>query len=154
MNNTVRTVVLPPPMKLRPFQVPDCRDRGEPRQCSDLLAVEGAQFGEFGDQLARDDRPDAGDRRQEIFGLAPGGRAAHGFVDVPVEIGEFLLERPDQPFDRAAHPRQSDAAQALALRAHHLDDLAATGDEIGQDLRRLVGQRANLRCRRLGDVGG
>jgi hypothetical protein len=78
-------------------------------------------------------------QRREILRLALGGRTARGVVDVPIEIDETLLERSDPPFDRAAEPRRGHAAQASALRAHRLDDPAAAGDEIGRQLRRLVG---------------
>jgi len=43
--------------------------------------------------------------------------------------------------------------QALALRHDHLDDLAATGHQVGQQAGRPIGQRTDLRPRGLGEAG-
>ena len=88
MNNALRTAVRPPPMKLLPRHWPDWRVNGAtPTKAAILLAVEPAQFGQFGDQRAGNDRADARHRGQQVFLVPPGWRAAHGVVDVGIDAG-------------------------------------------------------------------
>lgn len=52
------------------------RERREASERGDLLAVELAEFRQFGDQRAGDDWADTGYRGEQVLFLAPGRRAA------------------------------------------------------------------------------
>ena len=71
----------------------DADERGE------LAAVERAQFGQFGDEGARRDRPYSGNRGQKLFCLAPSRRSPHIGIDVDVDFCEFLLEEAKMAVD-------------------------------------------------------
>lgn len=103
----------------------------EPGESGDSSAIERAELGQLGDQGAGDDGADARHGREEVLLLAPGGRAAHGPVDVVVEAVELAGERLQEPIDALAHAGRR-AGAALALGGHHGDDLAPPGDEIGE----------------------
>lgn len=64
-------------------------------QGRDLLGVERAQLGQFGQQCAGDGLADARHRGQQVLALPPDGRAAHGLVDLQVERLELVLEEGD-----------------------------------------------------------
>src|SRR5262249_370097 len=66
---------------------------GKADKCRDLLAAEGPKLGQFGNERARDCRPDTGHRREQVLFLAPGGRATYGIVNVRLDAGELTLER-------------------------------------------------------------
>ena len=98
---------------------------GEGREAGegcDLLAVEGAEFGQFGDEGARNDRADARHGGEEVLLVAPGRRAAHGVIDVVIDAGEFLLERVEEAGDALLEPRGGPLL-ALAFGADHVNDL-------------------------------
>ena len=112
-----------------------------------------AEFGQLGKQGSGNGLADAGNRGQQLLLLAPGRRAAHGLVDVGLEAGELLLQRGEQAGDALLQTRLGQALLPLPLGDDHLDDLPAAGDEIGQQPRLRIGQRPNLRLRRLDEVG-
>src|SRR3954469_9342376 len=109
-----------------------------------LLLVEGAARGQLGDGGSGDDRPDAGDGGEEVLLVAPGGRAAHAGVDLGIDLGELLLEGADEAGDALLDAPHGGAALAVPLSDDHLDDLAPAGDEVGEELRRLVGQGPHI----------
>jgi len=55
-------------------------------------------------------------------------------ADLTVQIGQFLLQRFAQSGDAFLQTLAGDAACALAFRHDHLDDLAPSGDKIGEHL--------------------
>ena len=59
-------------------------------------------------------------------------------------LGELFLERLEQTGDAFLQPLVLGAPLALAFGAHHLDDLAAPGDEIGEQPCCLIGQRPHV----------
>jgi uncharacterized protein (AIM24 family) len=124
----------------------------EPGKGCDLLTVEAAEFGQIGDESARNDRPDARHRGEEVLLVAPGRRAAHGIVDVGVDAGEFLLEGLDETRDALLDPRGGPFL-ALALGADHLDDLPPARNQVCKETRGFIGQRPRLGLGCLGEVG-
>src|SRR5262249_14858258 len=64
------------------------RRKAQSRKCQSAC-IKLAEFGQLGDEGARDGWPYAGHRGEQVFLLAPGRRAAHGIVDVGVEAGEL-----------------------------------------------------------------
>ena len=84
-------------------------------------------------------------RGEQILFLCPRRRASPVIADLTVQIGQFLLQRFAQSGDPFLQTFAGDAACALAFRHDHLDDLAPSGDKIGEHLCCLVRQLANLR---------
>jgi hypothetical protein len=89
--------------------------------------------------------PTPGTETSRSLLLAPGRRAAHGIVDLAVDIGEHFLECLAQTRDAFLQALVDGAPLALAFGPHHLDDLAAPRDKIGEELRRCIRQGAHLR---------
>src|SRR3954464_10987539 len=81
---------------------------------------------------------------EEVLLVAPGGRAAHAGVDLGIDLGELLLEGADAAGDALLDAPHGGAALAVPLGDDHLDDLAPAGDEVGEELRRLVGQGPHI----------
>src|SRR5215207_10168181 len=130
---------------------------GKAGERRDLAPLEAAELGQLGQEGAGGDRPDAGHRDEEILFLAPQRRSAHLIADLLVELGKLGLEGLLHAGDASCHALVVDATPALAFGRHHLDDLAASRDEIGKLPRRLVRQRPDLgpcRAGELGDDGG
>src|SRR5512134_1077146 len=119
--------------------------RRQPDQGGGLTAVDAAELGQLGEQGSGNGPADAGNRGQQLLLLAPGRGAAHGLVDVDLEAGKLLLQRGAQAGDALLQARLAQAFLPLPRGHHHLDDLPAAGDEIGEQPRLLVGQRPNLR---------
>ena len=106
---------------------------GDADQGGDLPSVEAAEFGQVGDQGAGGGLADAGHALEQVLGLAPGRGAPDGGVDLGLEIGQFALERLEQPVDalegapagqaapggcaRRSSSRRSGAGGRPALRA-------------------------------------
>src|ERR1700733_1389850 len=59
---------------------------GEPGEACDPLAVEGSEFGQFGDERAGGDRPHARNGGETILLRAPCGRSAHGLLSISASI--------------------------------------------------------------------
>src|SRR5512143_2135677 len=66
--------------------------KGYPHQGSDLLAVEGAEFGQVGQQGARGHRTDAGDTAQEVFLDPPQGGIPHRLVQVSLSTSSVVVK--------------------------------------------------------------
>src|SRR5262245_48442919 len=145
MNRALRTLALPPPMKLFPRHWPDWRAKG-------ARPTSGSKFRQLGNQGPRDCRADGGYRGQQVLLLTPGWRAAHGIVNVRIDARELPLERLHEPanalLDAGIGP-----FLALLLGSDHLDDLAPAGDKIGKLLGGLVGQRPWCDAGRFAEVG-
>src|SRR5262249_8293598 len=125
---------------------------GKADKCRDLLAAEGPKLGQFGNERARDCRPDTGHRREQVLFLAPGGRATYGIVNVRLDARELTLERLYEPAD-ALFDAGIGPLLALPLCSDHLDDLTPSGNKIGKLLGSLVGQRPWYDTRCLAEVG-
>ena len=71
--------------------------RGKPGEACDPLAVEGSEFGQFGDERAGGDRPHTRNGGEEVL-LPRAMRAirARPSVDFRINPGQLLLERGDQ----------------------------------------------------------
>ena len=128
-------------------------DRCHADQRGDFAAVEMAEFGQLGDQGAQRRLADAGDTGQEIGIGLPGRAATDRAVDVLLEFGELGLQQFDMPVDGGENPALGCPAAAVALRHHHLDDLAAPRDQLAEGLRRGVGDRPGRGIDRLGKMG-
>ena len=114
------------------------REGGEADKRRDLLAAEGPKLRQLGNECARDDRPDARHRGEQVLFLAPGRRATHGIVNVGLDARELTLERLHESADALLDPGISPFL-ALPLGADHVDDLTPTGDKIGKLLGGLIG---------------
>ena len=75
-------------------------ERGDPDQRGDLLAVQAAQLGQFGDQRRRQHRPDAGHALAEVVALAPGRTRA----DLPAQLAIQRVALLAQPGAAARPP--------------------------------------------------
>ena len=84
---------------------------------------------------------------------APGRAAPDGGVDLGLEIGQFALERLEQPVDALEGAPAGQAAPAVALGGHHLDDLAPAGDQLCERAGLFVGHRPGRRRDRFGEMG-
>src|SRR5581483_6350406 len=100
-------------------------------QRCDLLAVEGSQFGQFGDHGACNDRSDAWYGSEQILLLAPGRRTTHRLIDLVIELSQLFLQRLAQPGDALLQPHVVQPPLALAFGGHHLDDLPPAGHQVG-----------------------
>src|ERR1700676_3150931 len=67
------------------------RERGNTNKGCNLAAVERAELGQVCDEGACGDIAHADDGGEKILLGAPGGRAAHGGVDIQIEGGELFL---------------------------------------------------------------
>src|SRR5581483_6920755 len=114
-------------------------------QRCDLLAVEGSQFGQFGDHGACNDRSDAWYGSEQILLLAPGRRTTHRLIDLVIELSQLFLQRLAQPGDALLQPHVVQPPLALAFGGHHLDDLPPAGHQVGQQAGGFVRQRPYLR---------
>ena len=63
----------------------------ETTQGGDLTAIEGTEFGQFGDDRPGDRLSYTGDGGEEVFLLPPDRRTANGFVDILIDAGQLLL---------------------------------------------------------------
>jgi hypothetical protein len=61
----------------------------------ELVAADGAEFGQFGKESAHGDVADAGNGFQERLGLAPDWGSLDGLADVAVDLVEFLFQERD-----------------------------------------------------------
>src|SRR5262245_7981656 len=145
MNRALRTLALPPPMKLFPRHWPDWRAKG-------ARPTSGSKFRQLGNQGPRDCRADGGYRGQQVLLLTPGWRAAHGIVNVRIDARELTLERLHEPAD-ALLDAGIGPFLALLLGSDHVDDLAPAGDEIGELLGGLVRHGSRLDTGRFAEVG-
>ena len=131
------------------------------------LAREGGKAGERGDLLAVEG-PSSGSsaiRVRAMTGPTPGTEASRSSFSrqagEPRTASSISVSTLASSFSSALSSRAMLFLQplgrrpllALPLGDDHLDDLAAAGDEIGQELGRLVGQRPRLGLGRLGEVG-
>src|SRR5580658_33087 len=113
-------------------------------QSGDLAAIEGAELRQFGDQGAGNNRPDAGNGREQVLLLGPDRRATHMIVDLAIEFGELFFHRLTQPRDALPQTLVGHPPRALPLGSHHLDNLAPPRNQISQKPGHLVRQRTRL----------
>src|SRR6476660_835832 len=128
------------------------REGGKPDKRRDLLAAEGPKLRQLGNERARNYRPDARHRGEQILFLAPGWRTTHGIVNLTVDTRELTLERLQEPADALPDAGISPFL-TLSLCTDHVDDLTPAGNEIGKLLGGLVGQRPWCDAGRLAEVG-
>src|SRR5215813_15021926 len=147
INRAVRTLALPPPMKLLPRHWPDCRAKGaRPTSAAISLRSRVPSSGSSAIRVREIAGPTEGteDSRSSFSRQAGEPR---GIVNVPIDARELTFERlqepPDALLDAGIGP-----ALTLPLRADHVDDLTTAGDEIGELLGGLVRQRPwyDTRC--------
>src|SRR5271166_3750213 len=120
---------------------------------SDLATVERTQFRQPGQHLAGNGRPDAAHAFEQFVLLAPDRRGLDRFADLPVEVGELLLQGRKQALDARQHALVGAMLLALLFGHDHRHDLPAPSDEIAQLTRRLVRQRTRLGLRRFDEMG-
>ena len=153
MYRTLRTAARPPAIARWPRQAPLSRLTGAtPTKRRDSPAVEVPELGQLGDQGAGGDLANARHRGQQILGRAPSGGAAHLVFDLLVELGERRLQGGERALEAAQDLGATRLAPAVALHADHLDDLAAPGDQLGQDLGLLVEHRPRFGPHLLGEA--
>ena len=139
--------VLPPPMKLLPRHWPDWRVKGaRPASAAIWLRIERSKLRHLGDEGARDDWADAGNGGEKIFVRPPHRRAP--------DAGHRCRHRGSlSSFCRAVRSRsmlccrlRAWASPALAFGDDHVDDLAAAGDQIGEQAGWHRGNGPHLRA--------
>ena len=128
-------------------------DRGDTDEAGDLAPIEGAELGQLGEERAGRGLADARDRGEQVLGGAPGGAAAHGVVEIGLDLAQLLLQPGQVGVEPPDEPRVAELAAALALAADHLDQLAAAGDQLAERARRRVGHRPWFGPDRFGEAG-
>jgi len=63
------------------------REGGKADKRRNLLAAAGPKLRQLGNERARDYRPDARHREEQVLFLAPDWRTTHAIVNVAVELG-------------------------------------------------------------------
>src|SRR5208282_3368113 len=84
-------------------------------QRGDLAAIERTEFGQFGNEGAGDDGPDAGNGGEQILLFRPDRRATHLIVDRVIEFGQLFFHGLAQPRDALAQALVGQTTLALAL---------------------------------------
>ena len=125
---------------------------GDADQGRDLASVDLAQFGQLGEQGARELRSDAGHALQELVLRAPVGTVLDAGLQFGLKSLAFLLEPGDVRLDAGAQGG-SGGAQALALGDQHREQLPAPGEQLTQVPGLGVGQRTQRHWDGLGEVG-
>ena len=96
---------------------------------------------------------DAGHGCEQLLLVPPDRGPADVVTEIGFDLGELPLQVYQMLFELRLQAGAAQQAQPIALGHHHLDDLAATGDEFGQLQRLGVEQRPGLGLHRLGEVG-
>ena len=140
---------------------PRSRRRGArppPRRQSpcDRLAIELAEFGQFGQQSQGRRGTDARNTAQQVLSFAPHRTGLHPLAQRVVEIGQLLLQ-PGEMAPAARRYRRESRVKPLALGSLHPNEpneLAPTRHERRQFLRLRIRQGARQGARRgVDDVG-
>ena len=93
MYRALRTLARPPRTMRRPRKVPLSRLTGAtPTRLAISAPIEGAEFGQLGDQGAGRGLADARDRGEQVLDGAPGGAGAHGVVEIGLDLAQLLLQ--------------------------------------------------------------
>src|SRR5215831_3955591 len=70
---------------------------GKAHKRGDVLAAEPAKLRQFGNERARDYRPDARHRAEQVHFLAPGRRATHAIVNIRLDVSRAAVPRRSSP---------------------------------------------------------
>ena len=98
MNKAARTLLRPPPMKLRPRHWPDWRVHGaRPHSAAMLRRSSVPSSGNSASSVRADHRADSGHAAQQVVLGQPRRRTADRGVEVVVGLGQFAFQRLDQP---------------------------------------------------------
>ncbi len=154
MKRAVRTLARPPAIMLMPRH---SRTPVEGRDADEAAASRRSRVRAQGVRRGGSAvvEPIPGNGVQEFLLLAPGGRAADGIVEVLVEAASSFSSALTRR--RMLLTTRYGARRSRGARADHGDDLAAAGDEIGEEPGFLVGQRTDRRLggvEEAGDEGG
>ena len=125
---------------------------GDADQGRDLAPVDLAQFGQLGEQDARDLRSDAGHALQELVLCPQVGTVLDAGLELVLDSLAFLREPGDVRLDPGSQGGGGGAA-ALALGDQHRDQLSTSGEQLTQMLGLGIGQRAQLQRDGLSEVG-
>ena len=120
-----------PYLALAPHQAAVSVEGGEANQGSDVPAVRGTQFGEFGHEGERHDWADALDTAEQVIFDPPEGAFLDGIAQEPVTVSQFVFQPKDVLLDSLKHWRSS-GSQPVGLRSEHLHELVASGQESSQ----------------------
>src|SRR5262249_56050298 len=105
----------------------------------------GAKWGEGGEGRGGGDRAHPGHGREQILGLPPRWAGTDRVMQIRLEIPEGPLQPGNVRIDAASEPAIAGLVAAIGLRAQHLDELAAAGDELAEPLGVFRRQRADGR---------
>jgi transposase len=126
---------------------------GYPYQRGNLVAVQGAQLGEFGQEGDGHHWANPRDTAQQVVFLSPQGTLPNGGVEIPVQATQLLLQPADMVLDPLAHRIRSSDPQPVLLGSKHLDNLVTPGQEGRQFLGLGIRQGMGSGPDRLGEVG-
>ena len=127
-------------------------EEGHAHQGGNGLAVEPAQFGHLGEQGQGGGGADAGHTTQQVLPRPPQQAVLDRVAQVPVEVGQLLLQPGDMGRDAGLHRRQC-RVEPLALGSEHGHDLAAPAQQGAQLLRPGIGHRLRGWPDHLGEAG-
>src|SRR5687767_8987623 len=115
---------------------------GDSHQSREALVGELAQFGQFGEERARQDRADTGNALEERLVLLEGGAPLDGLLEVGIGSLDLLLEplhvRPDS-LGESLLPRH---LEAIVFGGEHREQLTPPGEYGLQSLGFRVGKGA------------
>ena len=120
-------------------------------QGGDLLAVEGAQFGQVGQQSEGELLPHAGNGAQEIILLSPHGTLAESLTQPSVQVFQLLFQPGDVGLD-AGTDGTDGGAQPVLLRDQHSHHLVPAGRQGVEHPGLGVFERAYGRTNGVGEV--
>src|ERR1700687_1403980 len=116
MNSARRTLARPPPMKLLPRHLPDCRVQGaSPARAAICRRSSDPNSGSSAISVRAMIGPIPGTRGEQVFLLGPGRRAPHVVGDVVIQFGQLLLQGLAQPGDALLQAGKRDVTGALAF---------------------------------------
>ncbi len=127
-------------------------ERGHPDQGGDLLAIQGAQLRETGEQGPREHRAHPGRALQQLLLRAPDRTLPDRAAELVVQGGQAPIEPGQVRLDLLAH-RLEGAAEAVLLGRAHREELPTARQQGVQRLRRGIRQWSGDGPHRFGELG-
>jgi hypothetical protein len=127
-------------------------ERGHTNKLSHLLAAQGAQFRQVGDEGEGQGIADARDASEQVLLLLPEGARAEEFFQISLHKSNLLREPVDMTLDVLAHPFGS-PAHTILLHGAHLDELTASRYQGREGLRVFIREGTGFQGYPLGKEG-
>ena len=125
---------------------------GDPNECSNLLPVQGSQFGEAHNQRPGEPWSHPWHRAEPIIVFSPERTLANGGGERTLGLSHLTFEPCDVDL-QALVQGVGRAPETVFLRRQHLDQLATSGKERGERVRLRIRQRPGYRTDDVGEMG-